>query len=203
VTLRLHFFARALIRLHKKFHLFFLLPFLPLSVYTNNVLDDFPNDPFKQTHAHHQVHVLFYSTFFFSPLWKKRRREFNFCLFFVFFLFFLWFVWFPLSNLRHLEGGVLLTPLTGLRRKYFAYVIITLPTIKAKKLSLSFFFQPPQAPENNFVSLRRPVCRCVILHWLGCIWRKWMHGSRRRRMDNSVNTSLETGSCQLRNPELT
>jgi hypothetical protein len=68
VTLRLHFFARALIRLHKKFHLFFLLPFLPLSVYTNNVLDDFPNDPFKQTHAHHQVHVLFYSTFFFSPL---------------------------------------------------------------------------------------------------------------------------------------
>lgn len=141
---------------------------------------------------------------FSSPPFEKKGEE---NLIFVYFLFSSFFSFdlfgFPFQIYDIWRGACYWRPWTGLRRKYFACVIITLPTIKAKKLSLSFFFPAPQTPENNFVSFRRPVCRCVILHWLGCIWRKWMHGSRRRRMDNSVNTSLETGSCQLRNPELT
>jgi hypothetical protein len=52
-------------------------------VYTNNVLDDFPNDPFKQTYAHHQYMCCscYFNIFSIPPLLKKIKfpKKFIFC----------------------------------------------------------------------------------------------------------------------------
>jgi hypothetical protein len=181
-------------------------------VYTNNVLDDFPNDPFKQTYAHHQYMCCscYFNIFSIPPLLKKIKfpKKFIFCFVcnirFFFFSFPPWlliclvspFQIYDISKRRRVINAPHITQrAAGWDGNILLALQFTLRTIKRSKKNFPLFLccsYHPLSPEKKkekllyYLSLIHFVVAARLYNpFHFCVLCDGGNECRRRRMDNA------------------